>query len=152
MKATRLSMRLPAICLFGASLFFSSACKEEVGAGKAPGPIPSSTWPATQTTDGGNFEVTVQPEGGEIVRNQHFSLELKLLAKDGDLAGVTVAVDADMPAHQHGMNTKPQVIALDGGAFRAEGMLFHMAGGWVIAVDVTRGDETERASYPVAVE
>ena len=87
-----------------------------------------------------------------MLRNQHFSVDVELEAKDGESAGITVSVDADMPAHRHGMNTKPEVSAIDGAGYRAEGMLFHMGGDWVIKVDVTRGGTTESASFPVSVE
>lgn len=156
MKSTPQPTRIASLILSAASLLVFAACKEEVkDTSKHPNPPPApaiSSWPATQETDGGNFEVTLQPEGGEILRNQHFALELRLKPEDGDSTGITVAVDADMPAHQHGMNTKPEVSEIDGGGYRVEGMLFHMAGDWVISVDVTRNKKTERAAFPVSVE
>ena len=57
-----------------------------------------------------------------------------------------------MPAHQHGMNTKPELTDKGDGKYKVDGMLFHMSGDWVIFVDVTRGEATERASFPVLVE
>jgi hypothetical protein len=156
MKPSVTPRHLASVCLISIGLAVFSSCKEDQKTGannpKTPPPIASASWPATRTTDGGNFDVTINPEGDEILRNKHFALDLGLKAKDGDTSGITVAVDADMPAHRHGMNTKPEVSAIDGGTYRAEGMLFHMAGEWVIMVDVTRGDETERASFSVSVE
>lgn len=96
--------------------------------------------------------MTLTPEGGAIERNKHFAVDVKLAAKSGDAAGATVVVDADMPAHGHGMNTKPETSAIDGGAFRTEGMLLHMGGDWIITVDVTSGGKTERATFPLTVE
>ncbi|MGI9245008.1 MAG: FixH family protein [Verrucomicrobiales bacterium] len=124
-------------------------CHEE-GSGAAPAP---QQWPATLPTDGGSFKVTITPESGSIDRNQHFVVGVKVDAGDGEAAGIEVSVDADMPAHRHGMNTKPEVSPLDEeGEFRVEGMLFHMGGDWVISVEVTRAGSTEIASFPVSVE
>lgn len=39
-------------------------------------------------------------------------------------------VDADMPAHRHGMNYRPTVQMGEGGRFEAAGLLFHMPGRW----------------------
>jgi hypothetical protein len=64
----------------------------------------------------------------------------------------SVAVDARMPAHNHGMNLQPRVTAVGDGAFRAEGLLFHMPGTWELYVDVTRAAEMERATFVVNVE
>ena len=106
--------------------------------------------------DYGNFAVTVRPSDGVIERNVHFSLEVSLQIANGDAdadSGVTkVTVDADMPAHRHGMNTQPEITEEGNHRYRVDGMVFHMAGDWVITVDIARGNESERASFPVFVE
>jgi hypothetical protein len=50
-------------------------------------------------------------------------------------------VDATMPEHRHGMNYRPSVKALDAGRWRAEGLLWHMAGRWELAFEVENGGE-----------
>ncbi len=112
---------------------------------------PVESWPATRQTESGSFAVTLSPAGGEILDNKHFSLDLSIEAKKGG-GTITAVVDADMPAHRHGMNTKPVIADQGNGKYKVDGMLFHMAGDWVIFVDVTRGEVTERASFPVLVE
>lgn len=109
-------------------------------------------WPATRSTEQGGFTVTLEPEGGAIGHNRHFALDVSVQARDSQSGDVVVRVDADMPAHRHGMNTKPEVSPLGGSRFRVEGMLFHMIGDWVITVDVSRGSSTDRATFPVSVE
>jgi hypothetical protein len=113
---------------------------------------PISTWPATLQTDRGNFAVTVQPSDGAIERNKHFSMAISIDPGSADDAPLKVTADADMPAHRHGMNTRPEVTKEDDLRYRVDGMLFHMAGEWVITVDVTQGTESEHASFPVLVE
>ena len=123
----------------------SSPSEETIEASEA-----ITAWPATRKTDQGNFSVTVKPIDGQIERNRHFSLEITIEPiSDGELE---IKVDADMPAHRHGMNTKPGISATGEHAYQADGMLFHMGGDWVITVDVTHKGDTERASFPVLIE
>lgn len=50
-------------------------------------------------------------------------------------------VDADMPAHRHGMNYRPTLRFLDGDGFEAEGLLLHMPGRWRIRFEVLHGGQ-----------
>ena len=50
------------------------------------------------------------------------------------------------------MNTQPELVEKGERHYQVDGMLFHMAGEWVIMVDVGRDGKTERASIPVQVE
>ena len=61
---------------------------------------------------------------------------------DPGLEGLTV--DADMPAHGHGMNVAP-ALSLEDGWIVADPLLFHMPGAWEIYVDRSTGALTERA-------
>ena len=65
----------------------------------------------------------------------------KELKWDGD-STFSLAVDADMPAHRHGMNYRASVTALGDGRFRADGLMFHMAGRWRILFDLPASDVT----------
>jgi hypothetical protein len=112
----------------------------------------STGWPTTRKTQDGSFAVTVKPLAGEIVENEHFSLDVTIAGENATTKPLQVKVDADMPAHQHGMNTQPEISAKGDLRYQVDGMLFHMAGEWVITVDVTRDGKTERASFPVQVE
>jgi hypothetical protein len=118
----------------------------------APAAAVPAAWPATRQTDRGNFGVTIRPEGGSITRNRHFSLEVVLKPGSGAGAPDGVLVDADMPAHRHGMNTKPEIVHEGGQSYRVNGMLFHMAGEWSITVVISVGKTEERAAFPVLVE
>jgi YtkA-like len=70
---------------------------------------------------------------------------LHIETSDGDpVEGATIAVDGDMPAHGHGMPTRPQVTAeLGGGDYRVEGMAFQMGGYWIVDVTITSGGQTD---------
>jgi hypothetical protein len=60
----------------------------------------------------------------------------------------TIAVDGDMPAHGHGLPTRPEVTqALGNGDYLVEGMKFQMGGLWVIDFDITVDGQTDRVSF-----
>jgi hypothetical protein len=45
-------------------------------------------------------------------------------------------VDADMPAHRHGMNYRPTLEAQADGRFLAQGLMLHMPGRWRIRFEI----------------
>lgn len=90
--------------------------------------------------------------GGSILNNEHFSLQLSVKPTNADAGPLKVLVDADMPSHGHGMNTKAELVEKGEHQYRVDGMLFHMKGEWVIMVDVVGGEVTERATFPVLIE
>ncbi len=66
-------------------------------------------------------------------------------------AGALTAVDADMPAHRHGMNYRPSVRALGDGRWLAEGLLLHMPGRWRFVFDVVREGRRQRLTHELDV-
>jgi hypothetical protein len=127
----------------------AAVCQRE-----SPANVPAPQVLATNTS-WGTFHVTVTPRPNPIPLNQLFALSIAVShVQDHDkpAADTTVAVDARMPEHNHGMNLQPQVSADGGGRFRADGLLFHMPGRWELYVDVTRGTEMERATFDVNLE
>ena len=115
-----------------------------------------SPWPLPQKTSAGNFTVSLQPQGGKQIRqNKHFSLDFALSPNDSNTPSEPrkIVVSADMPAHSHGMNTKPETVQVTPGKYRIDGMLFHMAGDWVISVRIDPGNgQWEQADFPVSIE
>lgn len=86
------------------------------------------------------------PDGGPPL-NEHFSFFI-------DLQGaVLVDVDADMPAHKHGILTDPTFELQDDGRYRVDGMLLHMPGAWELYFDLKAGEnETTRLVIPLELE
>ncbi|MEO9576153.1 MAG: hypothetical protein ABJ263_12430 [Tateyamaria sp.] len=78
---------------------------------------------------------------------QPFSVKV-IVCGDKDIH--KLVVDAEMPAHQHGMNYIPTVVDLGEGAFRVDGMLFHMPGVWEIQMDLY--DQTGITRYTQTTE
>jgi hypothetical protein len=60
-----------------------------------------------------------------------------------------VRVDADMPAHRHGMNYRATVTPLVDGRFTAQGLMFHMPGRWRFIFDLATPAGTQRLTHEV---
>jgi hypothetical protein len=88
------------------------------------------------------YRASPEPRVGE-----HFALDFAVCpAPEG------VRVDATMPEHRHGMNYRPTITALGGGRYRAEGLMFHMAGRWELVFEVRAGGGTERLAQSLRLE
>jgi hypothetical protein len=81
------------------------------------------------------------PQPGPITVGKHFSLDVRLCsaAAAANTKFRLLKVDADMPAHRHGMNYLATVRSAGAGAYRAEGLMFHMPGVWRLTFDVDAG-------------
>jgi len=60
-----------------------------------------------------------------------------------------LVLDAQMPAHGHGMNYRPTVAETGPGRFRVEGLMLHMAGQWIVTFDLYQGDRRIRLSQTI---
>lgn len=85
---------------------------------------------ARQVAEQDGLTVVFAPRPWPVPVGRHFALDIAVCAAPGTAAPVSLRVDADMPAHRHGMNYKPTVQALGDGRFVAEGLMFHMPGRW----------------------
>ena len=106
-------------------------------------------------SNGGGYLVRVRPSLEPIPENEAFALTVWVFdprRPTEPLADVTLAADAGMPEHGHGMNRVPAVARRDDGGFEVSGMLFHMGGSWELYLDVTRGAITERTQTRVELE
>ena len=88
----------------------------------------------------------------KIAIGQHFAVDALVCAKGQAAPPAGIRVDAQMPAHRHGMNYRARVVAKGGGRYVAEGLLFHMPGRWQFVFDVERPGRTERLTHDVTVE
>ncbi len=103
----------------------------------------------------GAWRIVYRTEPEPPERGAPFSVEAWVCATsapDRLRADVALRIDAAMPQHQHGMNRVPAISPSDSGGFRAQGLLFHMAGSWELFFDVTEGAITERAQVKLEVE
>ena len=86
---------------------------------------------ATALTPEGELAAAFVPDPAPWAVGRHFSLR-------GVVCGPArlLRVDADMPAHRHGMNYQPALQRQDDGRFTAQGLLFHMPGQWRVRLEV----------------
>jgi hypothetical protein len=82
---------------------------------------------------------------------RHFQIHFVVCNGDAVRADAAVQVDADMPAHRHGMNYRAAVSPLARGVQRADGLMFHMPGTWRVIFDVTIDGRVRRATHEIEV-
>ncbi len=139
-----------------AACVLASACgdsQQESGAGEAEeSSTPTHSLPGGESFEAlsarGTFAVVLEPEGGTVPLNEPFAMRVHVIdtATGEPLMGAdAVTLDARMPIHSHGMLRDVELVAREGGGYRAEGLLLHMVGPWEFHVDVQRGPLLERA-------
>jgi hypothetical protein len=84
--------------------------------------------------------------------SEFFTLEIAVCPREGQPRPATLRVDADMPAHKHGMNYRPSVRPQGPERFVAEGLMFHMPGQWELTFDVNVGAARETLRSPVRID
>src|SRR5437764_1406187 len=89
-------------------------------------PPPAASARRSADSNAGTYVVTYESKPSPIPMNEKFDLRFTVASKAGSVDGLSVQVDARMPAHGHGMNRMPRVSSQPDGSFTAEGMLFHM--------------------------
>lgn len=90
--------------------------------------------------DAGGWQIAFAPRPAPLPAGRHFALDILVCPPPGAAPPATLAVDADMPAHRHGMNYRASVSAQGNGRFRADGLMFHMAGRWRLMFDLPAAD------------
>jgi hypothetical protein len=106
-------------------------------------------------SNGGTYRVSYTPAPDPIPLNELFTLTAWIVPveKAPPVTSLSaLSVNAAMPEHDHGMNTRPRVVAQPDGSYRVEGLLFHMPGRWELYFDVSDGGSTERAQVEVNLE
>ena len=92
-------------------------------------------------------QVNWRSEPAKIAVGQPFSLVLSLCPTRAKL----LALDATMPEHRHGMNYRPTLVALGGGRWRADGLLWHMSGRWELRFDLSLDEQPQTLRYSVTL-
>jgi len=97
-----------------------------------------------QPAHAGEFVVTYSTPDGPPEINRMHSWILHVETDAGEaVEGAEIEVDGGMPAHDHGLPTRPRVTEdLGGGDYRLDGVRFHMSGYWEMVISI-KSDETE---------
>jgi hypothetical protein len=116
--------------------------------------LASATAPACELPAGATafasprFELALATEPARVETGKFFVVRLQVCPKPGASPPEAVTIDAHMPAHRHGMNYAPRLVAERDGAWRADGFLFHMPGAWEFVVELSADGRRERATLP----
>ncbi len=88
-----------------------------------------------------SYESALQPI--EINQMHHWVLHIE--GEGGEpVTGAHVEVIGGMPAHDHGLPTRPRVTTeLEDGNYRLDGMRFHMAGDWELTITIAVDGKTD---------
>ncbi|MGB8436213.1 MAG: FixH family protein [Burkholderiales bacterium] len=98
------------------------------------------------------YTVVYRTEPATIAVGRAFAIEVQVCAKGQAAVPTGLRVDAQMPAHRHGMNYRPTVVAEGSGRFRADGLLFHMPGRWELIFDLDAPGTHERITRDLLLE
>ena len=102
-----------------------------------------------QVLDAAHHRLAFAPSPPPLVTGRHFALDIEVCPKAQAALPVALRVNADMPAHGHGMNYQPTVRALGNGRYRAEGLMLHMAGRWRLQFELSADGRLVRLNHLV---
>lgn len=120
-------------------------------------PFPDSAFTAgpTWTAEGlaGLLSGEVSPESGAPRVGEFQSWVLTVRDGKGEpVEGARIGVNGGMPAHGHGLPTRPQVSTTVGpGRYRVEGVQFNMPGNWVLLFEVRTAAGLDRIQFLLAI-
>jgi len=88
------------------------------------------------------------PDGPPQINRMHSWILHVETAAGEPVEGAAIEVDGGMPAHDHGLPTRPRVTEeLGGGDYRLDGVRFHMSGHWEMVISI----ESDAAEGTVVV-
>jgi hypothetical protein len=97
--------------------------------------LPADAGVPMQSTTPQPYAAALRTDPATVSVGKPFIVELQVCAGDGARIERLV-IDATMPAHRHGMNYKPELVALGAGRHEGRGFLFHMPGRWEFQLSV----------------
>jgi hypothetical protein len=113
------------------------------------------SWTHTAHTVFGTYSVQWRTmDGAPIPNNLPFqAIALVQRVADGtNVPDAEVVFQGDMPGHGHGMLREPRATELGDGLYLIDGILLHMAGRWVVHMDVIEGGKAERSTFTLDVD
>ena len=133
-------LQVGAVALAIVSPAGAAACGDELPAG------------ARMSIEQGGTTLAFAPRPAPLAIGRHFSVDVIVCPSAGAARRPLARVDADMPAHRHGMNYRATIRALGGERYAADGLMFHMPGRWRFVFDLGSGADAVRMTHEVDVE
>jgi hypothetical protein len=126
-------------------LSIGAGCRESASAAS---PALPSSGPLAGTGRGSvyRFELELRPQSPAVGELFEVILRVREASTARPVSGASVALDATMPEHSHGMMTAPEQTELGEGRYLVQGMKLHMPGRWRFHARATHtGREDELA-------
>ncbi len=136
------------LCLTAALILSLAACGHEA----VPVSVPEF-W--QQTSVGGSFEVTLDPQTDEKVEmNEFLEWVVTVATPDGEpVAPARITVGGGMPAHGHGLPSQPKISDHpEAGKYLLKGLKFSMNGQWVIELDIQSESIRDTVKFDIALD
>lgn len=98
--------------------------------------------------------VSYEAPAGELTINRMQSIILSVATSTGEpVLGANISVVGGMPAHNHGLPTRPRVTAeLGNGRYRLDGLRFHMRGTWELVVTIeTAANSSDPSASKISI-
>lgn len=113
---------------------------------------------AEKSTQSGKYRVSIAFEPSPPVMSELFVARAVVKDRDGEpIEDATVALNATMPHHGHGMMTSPRdepgvcddegTCTHPGGVYETSGFKFHMGGPWTVTAVVTGPNGVDDTSF-----
>jgi hypothetical protein len=109
-------------------------------------PTPSASHLRVESEKGA-ITAEVDFDGG-VARGDN-TVNVQLTAEAGRAAPQLLVVDAAMLAHDHHATAK--AVVLEGDTYRVTGLDLFMSGRWLVALELSQGEEADRASFAIDV-
>jgi len=105
-------------------------------------------------SESGRYRVALRPEEGAARIGRLHAWIVRISSQEGKpVRPSRLAFNGGMPQHGHGFQTAPRVTrALGDGAFRVDGVRFHMSGEWTLRVEFVGAFGPDVAVFEITVE
>ena len=107
--------------------------------------------PRAMQAEQAGYTVAFAPRPAPLASGRHFALDIAVCGPADGQQPRGIQVDADMPAHRHGMNYRATVASRGPGLYRAEGLMLHMPGRWRFMFDLQLDGRTLQLAHEVDV-
>ena len=138
-------MRILFSTMLAGVMLVAGLCTLSVAADKAEG--------HAVTSDKGLYRVSYASRVDPVPLNTIHAWEIEVRDAQGKpVTGARIGIDGGMPAHGHGLPTKPRMTQeLGGGSYLVDGLKFQMPGEWVIDLAITADSGTDTARIDLSL-
>ena len=128
----------------GAATFGTALQAASLKAPEAP-----ADYAAERASSRGTFVVAWRSDPMPVPVGQLHNWTLHVATADGaPVTDAAIQLDGDMPAHGHGLPTRPRVTRhLGNGDYLVEGVKFQMGGWWVMDFEIAAGGRTDTVRF-----